>query len=282
MDQVQSQSQPLVTTLENPSIGLKMLIEDGQQLNIDTHDLVPQIEGSMSVNLFNYHEETLVYLIVLTEEADRAGFTTLLLQAMRNSGYRTYGDVINRNGCSYYMTCMDAKDDAPKAALIQRIQAAYDAAEFFPPVSPVIDMIDFKALTLDGKEVGNEVFAAKDYTIVNVWSTVCKLCLLMLPDLLEWKNELPQNVQLLHLTAEREGIAHLDRTLLGQEIEKFGLELEHVLLYDHGFSWAIDTMLSATPMTLVVDSAGHIVGNAILGPDIEQVMKVVSGLPEKE
>lgn len=282
MDQVQSQSQPIVTTLENLSIGLKMLIEDGQQLKIDTHNLVPQIEGSMSVNLFDYHGETLVYLIVLTEEADRAGYITLLLQAMRNRGYRTHGDVINRNGLSYYLTCMDAKDDAVKAALIQCIQAAYDAAEFFPPISPAIDTVDFKAITLDGKEVGNEVFAAKDYSIVNVWSTVCKLCLLMLPDLLEWKNELPENVQLLHLTAEREGIAHLDRTLLSQEIEKFGLDPDHVLLYDNGFSKVIDIMLSATPMTFVVDPTGNIVGSVILGPDVEPIKMNVCKLLGKK
>lgn len=282
MDQVQSQAQSVVTTLENPSIGLKMLIEDGQQLKIDMHDLVPQIEGSMSVNLFDYREETLVYLIVLTEEADRAGLMTLLLQAMRNRGYRTYGDVINRNGYSYYMTCMDAEDDAVKAALIRHIQAAYDAAAFFPPVPPAIDTVDFKALTLDGKEVGNEVFAGKAYTIVNVWSTVCRLCLLMLPELLEWKRELPENVQLLHLTAEREGIAHLDRTLLDQEIGKFGLDPEHVLLYDHGFSRTIDIMLSATPMTFVVDAGGNLVGHVILGPDVEPIKTNVCGLLEKK
>lgn len=277
-----NQSQPIVTVLENLSIGLKMVIDDGQQLQVDIHDLVPQIEGSMSVNLFNYREETLVYLIVLTEEADRAGYITLLLKALQNKGYRTYGDVINRNGFSYHMTCMDVKEDAGKATLIRSIQTAYDAAEFFPPVSPAIDTVDFKAITRDGKEVGNEVFKVKEYTVVNVWSTTCKLCLLVLPDLLEWKKNLPENVQLLHLTAEREGLSHLDRTLLQQEIEKFGLDPDCVLLYDRGFSRAIDTMLSATPMTFVVDSAGHLVGNVILGPDIDPCKKIISELPKKD
>lgn len=282
MEQVLSPSQHGATTMENQSIGFKMLIDDGEQLKIDAHDLVPQIEGSMSVNLFNYGGETLAYLIVMTEETDRAGAATLLLQAMGNRGYRAYGDVITRNGCCYYMICMDVKEDTVKASLIQSIQTAYDQAEYFPPAAPIIDVVDFKAITLEGQEVGNEVFAAKEYTIVNVWSTVCKLCLLMLPDLLDWKNELPENVQVLHLTAEREGLTHLDRTLLDQEIKKFGLEPEHVLLYDHGFSRVIDIMLSATPMTFVVDSAGKILGNVILGPDIEPSKKNVSELLAKQ
>lgn len=268
--------------LENTSIGLKMNIEDQDQLQIISRELVPEIKGSMSLSLFNYHKEKLAYLIVLPQEADSFGYTTILLKALGRHGYVTYGDRIQKNGLNYYLTCLSVKEDSQKETLVQNIQKAYDEAEFSVPVAPEIEAVDFKALTLDGQELGNEIFETKAYTIINIWATTCIFCLEILPGLIEWEKELPENVQALYLTAEKEGIASLDRALLDQKIKELGMCPDHVLLYETGFSKVVDIVLSATPTTFLVDSKGKIVGDIVLGSDVEQCRKLLSDLLESK
>lgn len=264
--------------LENASIGLKLEIDDQDQLEIDSRDLVPAIKGSMSVSRFQYAGETLAYMIVQTAEADASGMTALLLKALARHSYITHGEMVSRNGLHYYLTCLDTPEDARKTALVQSIRDAYDRAEFSAPVTPLIETVDFKAVTPDGNEVGNEIFAGKACTVVNIWATTCRTCLEVMPELVKWEKELPENVQLLYLTAEKEGLAKLDRAVLNQKIAEFGISPDRVLLYETGFSKVIDIILSATPTTFFVDASGTIVSDVILGPDIPRCKAIVNSL----
>lgn len=211
-----------ITYLEILYIGLRMNINDRGQLQIISHELVPEIKGSMSLTLFEFHDEKLAYLIALPQEA----------------------------------------------ALVSGIQKAYDEADPFVPIAPEIETVDFKALTLADHEISNEIFKSKTYTVVNIWATTCVLCLGILPELIEWEKELPESVQFLYLTAEKEGIVSLDRRVLNQKIEELGMCPDRVLLYETGFSKMIDLILSATPVTFLVDANGKIVGDIILGSDV--------------
>lgn len=264
--------------LENPSIGLTMEIDDQGQLEIMSRELVPAIKGAMSLSLFKFQGETLAYLIALTEEDDASGMTSILLKALARHSYAPYGSMISRNGLHYYLTCLEAEDE--KKALVQHIQQAYDSAEFSAPVAPEIKTVDFKAITLDGRVLGNEVFAAKAYTVIHIWTTTCRDCMAVLPSLAKWEQELPENVQVFYLTAEKEGIVSLDRALLDQKIAELGLTPSQVLLYETGFSKVIDIILSATPTTFFLDSAGTVVGDVILGSDEDTCRKILKDLME--
>lgn len=259
-----------------------MEIDDQNQLEIISRELVPAIKGSMSVNPFNYQGETLAYMIVLTEEADASGMPALLLKAFARHGYAAHSSMVSRNGLHYYLTCLKDGEDAQKNALVQSIKCAYDSAEFSIPVAPDISTVDFKAITLDGRVLGNEVFAKKAYTVIQLWATTCWTCMELLPYLKKWERELPENVQVFYLTAEKQGLASLDRAVLDQKIEQFGIEPDQVLLYDHGFSKVVDIILSATPITFFVDSDGAVVGDVVLGSNPASCRKIMNELLENK
>lgn len=266
--------------LNNPSIGLTMEIDDQRQLEIISRELVPTIKGSMSLSLFKLRGEILAYLIALTEEDDATGMTAILLEALARHSYVVHGGMVSRNGLHYYLTCLEAGEDEQKNALMQSIQRAYDSAEFSTPVAPEVGTVDFKAITLDGRVLGNEVFAAKAYTIIHIWTTTCRDCLKILPDLAKWEQELPETVQTLYLTAEKQGIDNMDRALLDQKVAELGLNPDHVLLYETGLSKVIDIILSATPTTFFVDADGQIVGDVVLGSDEDTCRKILKDLLE--
>ena len=262
--------------LENPSIGLIMEIDDQGQLEIVSRELVPTIKGAMALSLFKFQGEILAYLIALTEEDDASGLTALLLKALARRSYTPHGGMVSRNGLHYYLTCLEAEGE--KKVLVQSIQRAYDSAEFSAPVAPEIKTVDFKAITLDGRVLGNEVFAAKAYTVIHIWTTTCRDCMVVLPTLAKWEQELPENVQVFYLTAEKQGIANMDRGLLDQKVAQLGLDPDHVLLYETGFSKVIDIILSATPTTFFVDAGGAIVGDVVLGSDEDTCRKIMKDL----
>lgn len=265
--------------LENTSIGIRMEIEDQDKLQIISRDLVPSIKGAMSLSLFKYNDVALAYLFVLTEEEDASGYTSILLKAFERHGYLTYGEKACHNGLNYYLTCLNVQEDDSKEILVQTIKEAYEHADFFAPTEIKLSgEIDFKAITLDGKEIGNEIFKSQSYTIINIWATTCILCMEILPELVKWEKELPDNVQVIYLTAEKEGLASLDRTDLGHKIKEIGLDEKNVLLYDNGFSKLIDTILSATPTTIVVDDKGTIVGDIVLGSYPDKCRMMVNDL----
>lgn len=271
-----------MTCLSNPSIGLTMEIDDQGQLEIISRELVPAIKGAMSLSLFKLQGETLAYMIALTEEADSSGLTSLLLKALARHSYAAHGGMVSRNGLHYYLTCLEAGEDEQKNALVQSIQRAYDSAEFSVPVPPEIGTVDFKAITLDGRVLGNEVFASKAYTVIHIWATDCRDCLEILPTLAKWGQELPETVQTLYLTAEKQGIANMDRAVLDQKAAELGLNPDRVLLYENGFSKVIDIILSATPMTVFMDSEGTIVGDVVLGSDEAVCRKIMKDLLENK
>ena len=267
-----------MTNLYNPSIGLTMEIDDQGQLEIISRELVPAIKGAMSLSLFKLQGETLAYMIALTEDADSSGMTAILLEALARHSYAAHGGMVSRNGLHYYLTCLEAGEDGQKNALVQSIQRAYDSAVFSEPVAPVIETVDFKALTLDGRELGNEVFASSAYTVIHIWATTCADCMVILPILAKWEQELPENVQVFYLTAEKQGIAAMDRELLDQKVAGLGIDPHRVLLYETGFSKVIDIILSATPTTFFVDKNGAIVGDVILGSDEDTCRKIMKDL----
>lgn len=252
-----------------------MEVETEADLQVISRDLVPSIKGAMSVTVFKYDDVPLAFLIVLTEEEDRTGYVKIMLEAFKRHGYATYSEDVSKNGLRYYLTCLNAQEDDQKALLVQSIKNAYDQAEYFMPV--IIELsgnIDFKALTLDGKEVSNDIFKSKAYTIINIWATTCILCIEILPELIKWEKELPEDVQVLYLTAEKEGLANLDRADFDKKIRELGLNPNNVLLYDNGFSKTIDTILSATPTTLFVDTGGNIIDDIIIGSDINKCRSI--------
>ena len=56
-----------------------------------------------------------------------------------------------------------------------------------------VNMPEFSTTDMDGNKVTNDTFADYDLTVVNFWATYCNPCIDELPELAEWKKELPDN-----------------------------------------------------------------------------------------
>ena len=60
----------------------------------------------------------------------------------------------------------------------------------FPKAMP-----EFSTIDLQGNVAANNVFSQADLTVVNFWATYCSPCISELPELGEWAEEMPDNVQ---------------------------------------------------------------------------------------
>lgn len=65
-----------------------------------------------------------------------------------------------------------------------------------------VNMPEFSTTDMDGNKVTNDTFADYDLTVVNFWATYCNPCIDELPELAEWKKELPDNVNLIGLLVD--------------------------------------------------------------------------------
>ncbi|MBQ7446432.1 MAG: TlpA family protein disulfide reductase [Eubacterium sp.] len=137
-------------------------------------------------------------------------------------------------------------------------------------------MPEFTTIDLDQNKVDDSIFAQADITVVNVWGTFCPPCIAELPELAEWSEELPDNVQIIGLLADV-------RTPEAPEYET-ALELveqNHVTYTNILVTSQFDEMfrqLVGVPTTFFVDSQGNILREAIIGADVEGYKKAVEEL----
>ncbi len=126
----------------------------------------------------------------------------------------------------------------------------------------------FTTKDLDGNEVTEEIFAKKDLTVVNIWGTFCTPCIGEMPALGEWAESLPDNVQLIGLISDFEGEDDTEHHELASAIlEKADADfLQIIANADFGpvMRWVV-----GVPTTLFVDKEGNIVGDPIVGADVE-------------
>lgn len=134
----------------------------------------------------------------------------------------------------------------------------------------------FTAKDLDGNAVTEEIFAGKDLTVVNVWGTFCPPCIGEMPELGEWARDMPENVQIVGLIVDIEGDEDTEHHDLAVEItEKAGADFVQIIA-NSDFGWALGG-ITGVPTTFFVDKEGCIVGNAVIGADVDRYKEVVEG-----
>lgn len=140
---------------------------------------------------------------------------------------------------------------------------ASDDRTGFPTQMPT-----FTAKDLDGNTVTEDIFGEKDLTVVNIWGTFCNPCIAEMPELGEWAASMPDNVQMVGLIVDISGdedTAHHD--LAVTITEKVGAEFTHIIAnddFDAVMSWIV-----GVPTTLFVDKEGKLVGEPIIGADVD-------------
>lgn len=121
-------------------------------------------------------------------------------------------------------------------------------------------LASFSAGTLDGGTFTQEDIAAKDVTVLNFWALTCPPCIAEMPDIADFEKALPDNVAM--LTVCLDGYGNEDS--VKEVLENAGFEGVTLITGD-GDLLNLANNLMYTPTTVLADSQGALVGEAIIG-----------------
>lgn len=126
----------------------------------------------------------------------------------------------------------------------------------------------FKSEDLNGNIVTNDIFLQKDLTVVNAWGTFCGPCIEEMPELAEWSKAMPDNVQMIGLVGDIEGKEDTKHFELAKKIvEKAGADFVNIIP-NEDFKELLSGIVGY-PTTFFVDKEGNIVGDPIVGADVD-------------
>ena len=136
-----------------------------------------------------------------------------------------------------------------------------------------VNMPQFTTKDMDGNKVTNDIFAEYDLTVVNFWATYCNPCIDELPELAEWKKELPDNVNLIGLLVDVDEKGSDQYKLAEKIIKETGADYQHLLATEEFDDLISD--LVGVPTTFFVDSTGKIIGEPFAGADVDAYKQTV-------
>lgn len=136
-----------------------------------------------------------------------------------------------------------------------------------------VNMPEFSTTDMDGNKVTNDTFADYDLTVVNFWATYCNPCIDELPELAEWKKELPNNVNLIGLLVDVDEKGSDQYKLAEKIIKETGADYQHLIATEE-FDDRISNLVGV-PTTFFVDSTGKIIGEPFAGADVNAYKQTV-------
>ena len=138
-------------------------------------------------------------------------------------------------------------------------------------------MPDFCTYDLNGEEITNSIFAEKDLTVVNIWGTFCAPCIEEMPELEELNKKYGEQVQVLGIVGDVEGLEDTEHLELAKTItEKAGVQFTNVVINDDFKDFM--SGIIGFPTTIFVDNAGNIVGDPIVGSDIAATEEYIKSM----
>lgn len=210
------------------------------------------------------------YQAAVDEKADLAELT----------GMPTDPEVFHETDEYVYLLCRPPYDTKTMTAdNVQQIQVVeafvdpilgsirYTGVGKEPEAGQPSAMPAFTTTDLAGNTVTEDIFAQKDLTVVNVWGTFCGPCIGEMPELGQWAKDMPDNVQLIGIVCDA---AQGDDTYIAtanQIMESAGCEFVN-LTVSSDLSALLDG-IAAVPTTFLVDKQGNIVGDYIVGAQVE-------------
>ncbi|MCL2496692.1 MAG: TlpA family protein disulfide reductase [Clostridiales bacterium] len=139
------------------------------------------------------------------------------------------------------------------AAMLELVAPAATDANAFP---------EFSAKDIYGADIGSNIFAECDITMVNIWGTFCDPCIMELPDLAEMADNMPPGTQLIGLVGDA---VNKDTVELAQLIAKeTGAAFPHIVP-DKVLNDYLRYNIAAYPTTLFINRDGNIVGEPLVG-----------------
>ena len=135
---------------------------------------------------------------------------------------------------------------------------------------------EFTTYDIDGNEVTESIFANKDLTVVNIWGTFCGPCINEMPELGAWEKELPDNVQIVGLIVDISSTDDETQIAAAKQItEKADVGFVNLIGGNGDFDELIGSIVGV-PTTIFVDKSGNIVGEIIVGADVDRYKSFVN------
>ncbi len=134
----------------------------------------------------------------------------------------------------------------------------------------------FSTENLNGDTVTDQVFAGKSVTMINIWGTYCGPCISEMPALQDLNAHLPDNAQILGIIVD---VRADDKGNLQSAVKianDAGVTFDNLILTDE-LAWALSGV-QFIPTTIFVDSDGRIIGNAIVGAQMQEYISRLESL----
>jgi len=137
---------------------------------------------------------------------------------------------------------------------------------------------DFTAVTTDGEEVDQEIFAQADLTMVNIWGTFCGPCIYEMPDLGEIAREYEgTGFQIVGIVTD--AYEPGDETV-EEILEVTGADYTHLLLSMDLYNNYLSSV-QVVPTTIFVDGEGKEVGIYTGSREKDAWVEVIEEMREK-
>ncbi len=234
--------------------------------------------------LYDIYSKPLAAILLTPEEAYREENSPLSSWPLFSGETEDLG---TENGYVYSLYRIENSTDG----MPQEEKAEYDAAmQYLPALLESLEFTDltplsyggdagafipdFETKDLDGNTVTNDLFAQKDLTVVNVWGTFCAPCISEMPELGDWMREMPDNVQLIGIVCDLslDGDASV-HDMAVEILEKANAPFQ-CLQVDQGLETMLNSVVGV-PTTFLVDKNGAIVGEPIVGADVQGYKQAV-------
>lgn len=126
----------------------------------------------------------------------------------------------------------------------------------------------FATFDLTGENVTNNIFAQKKITVVNIWGTFCGPCIAEMPELGEWARNMPAYAQLIGIICDVQGIDDVATLNEANNILREANADFVNLLPDESLAQYLQK-IEAVPTTLFIDSNGNLIGEPVVGADVD-------------
>ena len=131
--------------------------------------------------------------------------------------------------------------------------------------------IDFRTVSLDNREVTQDVFSDYDITIVHIWGTFCGPCIVEMPEYGRFLKEKPDNVNLVGIISDVYDGIDINVTEAHDILESS--DADFLNLRNSDSLYDIVEQFQYVPSSFLVDSKGHLIGEAMDGGDFYTTME---------
>lgn len=178
-----------------------------------------------------------------------------------------FGNVV---GLDYETVPANTKEGIENA--LPLLQQALKTLRPIPQAQAMNGVFSFGGTAVDGSDIPADFYTEKDVTVINVWATYCGPCIQEMPALAQWHASLPDNVQIIGIISDM--MEGQDAGTAKAILEQNGVQFTNLLVNESMYT--LLSMCSYVPTTFIVDRNGQLIGDPIIGADVQGYIDAVN------